>query len=436
MARHEQSASTAGPASILLPRANVIPLPVIRRGRSKAWAFTKAAVRQMQCPPGQTEKLFWDTTCRGFGLRALKSGRRSWVFQYRDEHGRTRRIALGDVSAVDLEDARGAARRAAAGVAQGSNPSAERKQKRAAGTVLEVIEAYLPYAKGRQRPRTYLETKRHLENHAAPLHHERVETVRRRDIALLLERVAHSSGLIAANRVRASLSALWTWGLRTGLIESDSSPVTFTVRNPEKKRERVLSDDELRAVWAATNDGSDYSRIVRLCLLTGCRREEIGGLGWDEVQTDRIVFGSDRMKGHAAHEIALLPMILASLPARPDEAEECVFGKRGTGYLGYSDGKERLDARLSKAGVQLPQWGLHDLRRTFSTRLHDAGVEPIVIEALLAHKQQGVAAVYNRASFRDAKRAALTRWHEMLTDIVSPESPASVSNCEDATLGS
>ena len=64
-------------------------------------------------------------------------------------------------------------------------------------------------------------------------------------------------------------------------------------------------------------------------------------------------------------------------------------------------------------------WGLHDLRRTFSTRLHDAGVEPLVIEALLAHKQQGVAAVYNRASFRAAKRAALMRWHKILAGIIA-----------------
>jgi integrase len=67
--------------------------------------------------------------------------------------------------------------------------------------------------------------------------------------------------------------------------------------------------------------------------------------------------------------------------------------------------------------VKMPGWTLHDLRRTFSTRLHDAGIEPLVVEALLAHKQPGVAAVYNRASFRDAKRAALARWHEIIFEI-------------------
>jgi integrase len=189
----------------------------------------------------------------------------------------------------------------------------------------------------------------------------------------------------------------------------DSNPVAFTFRHSDKPRERVLSDAELKAIWAATADSGDYSRITRLCLLTGRRREEIAGMRWDEIQHDRIIISPDRMKGKSAHEISLLPMICTALPRRPETAPACVFGKRGTGYSGYSNGKEKLDAKLVKAGVQMPRWVLHDLRRTFSTRLHDAGVEPLIIEALLAHKQQGVAAVHNRASFRDAKHAALTQ---------------------------
>ena len=188
MAHHEYSASAAASASILLPSAEVIPLPTAKRSRAKPGTFTKASLRLMQCTFGKAEKLFWDASCRGFGLRALRSGRRSWIFQYRDEHGRTRRVALGDVSAVSLEDTRDAARQTAASVAHGSNPSVARKKKRTAGTVLEVIEAYLPYAKGRQRPRTYNETERHLRRHAMPLHHDRAETMHRRDIAALLER--------------------------------------------------------------------------------------------------------------------------------------------------------------------------------------------------------------------------------------------------------
>jgi integrase len=124
------------------------------------------------------------------------------------------------------------------------------------------------------------------------------------------------------------------------------------------------------------------------------------------------------MKGKIAHEIALLPLIAAALPTPATAEQAHVFGRRGTGFSGYSDGKQKLDGRLKSRGLELASWGLHDLRRTFSTRLHEHGIAPLVIEALLAHKQQGVAAVYNRASFQHAKRSALERWHEILSVVV------------------
>jgi integrase len=378
-------------------------------------------IGKMNCPPGKQEALFWDANCRGFGLRALSSGRRSWIYQYRDDHKRTRRIALGDVSAVGLDAARQAARQYAASVTQGVNPSADRNAKGSAPTVLSVIEAYLRQAKTRQRERSYGEAERHLRKHAASLHHDRAATVRRADIAALLNRVSDTSGPFAANRLRAALSALWSWGMRAGLIESESNPVTFTLRNPEKSRERTLSDDELREIWTATEGDGDYLRIVRLCTLTGCRREEIGSLRWDEVQADRLLIGAGRMKGATAHEVPLLHAISVLLPERPADNEGSVFGRNAAGFSGWSKSKAALDAKLARGGVTMARWTLHDLRRTFSTRLHDAGVEPLVIEALLAHKQQGVAAVYNRASFRDAKRAALGRWHKIFFKIVEKD---------------
>ena len=357
MSSHGYSASAFSSVSTLLPSGGSDPAAHAKRGRAKLGAFTKATVRRMQCPPRQEEKFFWDAGCRGFGIRALRSGRRSWIYQYRDEHGRTRRIVLGTCRQSAWKTLGRGAHRTAASVAQGTNPSVERKKKRAAGTVLEVIEAYLFHAKGRQRPRSYKETERHLRIHAAPLHHDRAEVVRRRDIAALLERVAKNSGPVAANRLRATLSALWSWALRTGLINSDNNPVAFTIRQPEKARERVLSDAELKAIWGATDGDGDYSRIVRLCILTGCRREEISGLRWDEIQGERIVFGPDRMKGNLAHEIALLPMISAALPKRPENAEGYVFGRRGTGFSGFSNSKEKLDARLTKSGMQYATLG-------------------------------------------------------------------------------
>ena len=422
MTSQKQSASTPSFASTMLPSANVIVLPTAKGAAPHRGAFTKAGINKMQCPAGKQEKLFWDKSCGGFGMRALASGRRTWIYQYRDEHKRTRRIALGDVSAVTLDAARQAARQHAASVTQGANPSAERTGKESAASVLNVIEAYLRHAKISQRARSYKETERHLLKHAVSLHHDRAEAVRRSDIASLLERISNTSGLFAANRLRAALSALWSWGMRAGLIEADSNPVTFTLKHQERARERTLSDDELRAIWVSAQGDGDYARIVRLCVLTGCRREEIGGLRWAEVLLDRLLISANRMKAGSNHEVPLLPAIAAALPDRPERSEGKVFGRNGSGFSGWSKSKTVLDTKLAKAGVKISRWTLHDLRRTFSTRLHDAGVEPLVVEALLAHKQPGVAAVYNRASFREAKRAALGRWHEIIFDIFKTNS--------------
>lgn len=433
MNNHDRSASTTESASTLLPQTNVVHLPsnlsqrktgdssvvhnAIERTRSQV-VFTQSSVHKMLCRPNRSETFYWDRKLNGLGLRALQSGRRSWIYQYRDEHGRTRRVAIGNVQSVHLEAAREAARTLAGAIANGENPSIQRREKRAAGTILEIIDQYLPFAAKRQRPRSFEETKRYLQKHAKPLHHERPEVVSRRQIANLLESVAARCGPIAANHLRAALSALWSWSLRTGILETERNPVAFTARQPVRARERTLSDNELKAIWKATEDFSDYSRVVRLCLLTGCRRAEISGLRWAEIHAGCIKIVSGRMKGKSEHELALLPMIFDALPKRKNETKVFVFGRNDNGFSGWSQGKKELDKKLRDLGIKMEPWGLHDLRRTFSTRLHEAGVEPHIVEVLLAHKQQGVAAVYNRASFREAKERALRRWHEILSAVL------------------
>jgi hypothetical protein len=231
----------------------------------KAAPFTVAAVRKMHCPAGRSEAFFWDTAVNGLGIRALASGRRSWVMQYRDEHGRTRRIALGDLRNVDLDAARAAARQHSASIVKGGNPAIERKAKRHAVTVVDIIKLYLPFAGGKQRPRSFIETKRHLEKNAASLHHERAEGVRRANISALLEKVAEENGKITANRTRAALSAMGNWALRDGRLTAVdgadlANPRALTMRRQETSRDRELTDQEVKALWTCTGDSRDHSR--------------------------------------------------------------------------------------------------------------------------------------------------------------------------------
>src|SRR5690242_11199216 len=100
MSHQSQSSAALISASISLPREATTLSPEDSADTAAKAAFTKATLRRLRCAPDRQETFFWDGNLRGFGLRALKSGRRTWVYQYRDVNGRTRRLALGDVSSV------------------------------------------------------------------------------------------------------------------------------------------------------------------------------------------------------------------------------------------------------------------------------------------------------------------------------------------------
>ena len=391
--------------------------------------FTKPLVPRLTCPTGKTEAFHWDAALPGFGLRAYASGRRQWIAQYRDGTGRTRRAAFGDVKTVELDDAREAARQLLSKVELGADPQADRKAARQAVRVAQLVEAYLADAGRRLKPRSLVEVQRHLNNHAKPLHQDAAVLVGRADVVRLLDGIARSGGPVAANRVRSSLSAMWMWGLRSGTVTGEN-PVAYVPKpGTEASRERVLADAELALIWQATGKDHDHDRIVRLLLLTGARREEVGGIGWSEIEGPLWTLPRARSKNGLPHEVPLGPLALAQLPVRRGD-RALVFGEGEGGFSGWSRCKARLDGRIAdtrseafeKAHGMPPKpgeiptmaWTLHDLRRTVSTWLSENGTEPHVVEAVLNHvsgkAKAGVAGVYNRAAYREPKRAALARW--------------------------
>jgi integrase len=212
--------------------------------------------------------------------------------------------------------------------------------------------------------------------------------------------------------------------MREGLTEAN--PIIGTNRAATNgARDRVLSDSELRSIWAALGD-NDYSNIVRLLALTGQRRDEIGGLRWPEVDLKKAVISlpAGRTKNSRPHDIPLSPAALSILKHQPRVADrECVFGSGADGYRGWSNNKVTLDARIAGNGAIAP-WRLHDLRRTVSTRMHDdLRIAPHIVEAVLNHvsgHRAGVAGTYNRATY---SKAALTRWAKHLLAIVGRAAP-------------
>ena len=384
--------------------------------------ITKGTLGRLVCPTGKTEAFFWDAETPGLALRAYPSGKRVWLCQYRDQHGRTRRVPLGQVGVVDPASARKAAREALHRVAGGANPALERKATRTATNVGWLIDAYLQHAERKLKPGTLDQTQRNLRKYAGSLHGDAVAIVDRAAIFRLHEKIGAAAGQVQANRVLASLSAMWSWALHAGLVIGEN-PAAFVPRFPEAGRERVLARDELRLLWRATASDQAFHRIVRLILLTGCRRQEVGSMRWDEIDGDLWTIPAARMKGGRPHEVPLSALGLAQLPSRA--TGELVFGIGASGFDGWTAAKGRLDLAMSALRAPdapaLSPWGLHDLRRTFSTMMHERGLaDPHIIEAVLAHRgaQSGVAGVYNRAAYRKPKRIALTSWAALVSEIV------------------
>jgi integrase len=400
--------------------------------------LTTSNVRSLACPAGKREEVYWDTSLAGFGLRVQDSGARAYVVQYAISRHQRRKQTL-DFAAFDFGKARETAKQILAKAALGGDPAREKQEGRAqaAVTVGALLAYFLDRQRQRLKPRSLEETERHLLTHAKPLHATPIIKLDRRMIAARLGEIDRASGPAAANRVRTSLSAFCTWAARQGYI--DSNPVSFTDKAVENgARERLLKAAELAAIWSGLGDGQ-YGTILKLLLLTGARREEIGGLRWSEIDFDagEITLPPARTKNKREQ---LIPMsahvtaILKALPRRTDpdgNVRDLVFGTGEGGFSDWSGSKQELDARITAArGKPLAHWTPHDFRRLLSTTMHEQlRVSPAVVEAILGHVgvyKAGVRGVYNKALYLDERRRGLTKWAEHIEGIIRGKRPGKV----------
>ena len=391
--------------------------------------FTKHAIANLTLPESKSEIIHWDDDLPGFGLRLRSGGAKHWRVQYRAPGGKQRSESLGDVRKVDLESARRIARQRFAQVELGRDPGAERDATRAAdaaklNTLGRAVERYLT-AKDTLRPNTRSMAERYLRVHWKALHGHQLDQIKRIQISAILSDIAEERGRHAARGARNVLSALFSWCVREGMAETNPVIGSNDPASGSQTRERVLNDDELRTVWTCTEGDDDFHKVVRLLLLTGCRREEIGSLLWTEVDLDagKITLTASRVKNGRVHELALPDIAIDILRSQQRHGvRPYVFGKRGRGLTSWGHHKSVFDKHVTAStGRALPDFILHDLRRTAATRMADAGVLPHVIEAVLNHQsghKGGVAGIYNRASYTAEKAQALARLSEVLMAIV------------------
>ncbi len=386
--------------------------------------LTTASVAALKRPADRADHVEWDDGLPGFGVR-LRGDSKSYLVQFRIG-SQQRRISLGDTRKLSLEDARRIARKHFAQARLGVDPAAEKAKARATAaaaalTLGAVADRYLATMEAKHRPNTHSAARRYLEKHWRKLRDRPLDSIKRADVAALLHDLTRTSGPVAAARARSQLSALFAWSMKEGLTEANPVVSTNVPDAHIKPRERVLGLAELATVWRACRDDS-FGRVVKLLMLTAARRNEIGGLRWDEVDLDAgtLTIPGERVKNGRALTLRLPSAavdILQSTPRYDDRP--WLFGKTGEGLASWSSVMTDLRARvLSATGGTLSDFRLHDLRRSVVTHMaDDLAVAPHILEAILGHysgHRRGVAGIYNRASYEREKAAALKLWAERL----------------------
>jgi len=394
--------------------------------------FTDAYVRKLSLPKDKADHIAWDPDLPGFGVR-LRPARASYVVQYRVGLEQ-RRKSLGDVRKVTLEDARGIARKRFAQVELGIDPDEEEAKRKAdqeadTRTFEKMAELYLAaqearLEEGTLRRNTYISEERYLRRHCEPLQKKPVGKITFEDIASLIRTLVKNHGATSAARARGALSSFFAWCMRQGFgVKSNPTIGTDNPIYGKPPRDRVLTDDEIRIIWRNCLE-DDFGKIVRLLLCTACRRDEIGGLRWQELHLTegKLTLPKERTKSKRVHELTLPATALAIVgTVRRRNSRDTLFGGGANGFNAWSYNTMALNARITEAkGKALAPWRLHDLRRTVRTRFGKLGVLPHIAELVLNHSghKSGIGGVYDHHDYQPEIADALRKWEAHLLAIV------------------
>jgi integrase len=412
---------------------------------------------EVAVPDGRTDIIVFDDKLRGFFLRVSRTGVATYGIDYRVLHKR-RRMSLGPATnGTALTAARREAQRVLAKAKLGEDVLADREAaaNRPRSNFGQLAKKFLSDAEKRLRSNTHNEWTRYLNKHMKPIHDHVVAEMERKDIVEQIDRIAKKYP-VAADRAKTALSAFFAWCVEREHCETN--PVSgISNRSANTSRSRVLDDKELAEIWRHAGDGH-YGSIIRLLILTGQRRNEIGWLRWSEIDKERqaLALPAERVKNARDHFLPLSSQAMAILSAALRRTNRAfLFGEaEDAGYSGWSRSKGRLDlavagafdpdlidrfkavqhdltniderkrpnAAAQKLGFKnekdllhsiVPSWTLHDLRRTFATGMAKLGVDLPVTEKMLNHVSgtfSGVQGVYQRHSFENEMRDAMELW--------------------------
>jgi integrase len=400
-------------------------------------------------PPAAGHVELFDTVTPGLALRINAKGRRSYFVMPRVS-GKQIKYKLGTTDQLTLAEAREKARDVFRNAARGVHPKeAERRARREAernqkNTFRNIAETYL-VDKGKgggANLRTKGQIVQRLENDIFPQWGARpITEISRADVRELVEGIANDRP-IAANRTLAVVRRIFNWSCKKDRL--DVSPA-FGVDPPsvEKSRDRVLTDDEIRRLWAGFDKlGQPFGAVFKILLLTAQRRGEVAGAKWSEFEGDLWTLPGDRTKNSAGNTVPLPSLaikILDDIPKIEDFEHVFTTARKGDRAVsGWGKVKERLDKIIAQIAADeakenldnkkhaLPHWTIHDLRRTVRTNLPKLGITPDTAERVLGHAIGGVRGVYDRHAYNEQKRYALEAWARHVETLIGVEETTNV----------
>lgn len=388
--------------------------------------LTAAAVKSLKPRPNKYDRM--DPDNPGFGVRVMPSGAKSYQFRYRvgGRGGTIRRMILGSADAISLKDARAAYLNARRQLELGADPLDARVEAAVQAeqnlTFSALADRYLnEYA---SHKRTGDEDRRILAHDAIPRWGKRkAKDITKRDVVALLDKVLARGAATQANRTFACVRKLFNWAAQKDLV--DASPCAG-IRAPSKERskDRVLTDDEIRAFWNLPGLSFRVQQALRLQLILGQRVGEIVGMRWSELdlQARLWTLPADRAKNATVHTIPLTGAALEILEAlrgmQAGESDHVFPAARGAAaHLRVDSIGTVLTRAVKESGME--HFTAHDLRRTAATRISGAGTSREVLRQILNHVDRSVTARYDRHRYDSEKRLALEIWERELNRIVT-----------------
>jgi integrase len=364
--------------------------------------------------PDRGNRVTYDDAVAGFGIRVTRAGSKAFILNYRVKgSGRERRYTIGSAASWTVAAARKEAKRLRLVIDSGGDPQGDIDTDREAPTMADLIERFTQEHLPRKRPGTVSAYQFILRNHIEPHfgRHTKVADVKFADCDDLHRKITKAGSPYAANRTLAVLSMMfelacrWQW--------RSNNPTKHIERNPEEKRKRYLSDDELAALLKALAEypNKKIANIFRLLLMTGARRGEVRSMRWENLDLKKGTWTkpASMTKQKADHSVPLsapaMQLLSEIYAAQRNAPSDWVFpSSRGDGHvINLKDDWARLMRAAAITGLRT-----HDLRHNFASQLASGGASLPFIGALLGHADPKTTHRYAHL-FDDPLRAAVEK---------------------------